>query len=178
MTLFHHMRCAHTHTLPQFWACQEVMNHRIIGAGRDFWRSSGVNTHLKQLKLQGWIQPWTWIRLPMALSSQALNVFKNGCPTASCGPGPIQKMVSFDTCLKQEGLCLGVGRPLPSFSLRLCAHKLPQAICCKHKVWLSLMKDDFLQYLQDHMNCAGNQPANLSPLHRNITWLAATALPN
>lgn len=40
------------------------------------------------------------------------------------------------------------------------------------------MKDDFLQYLQDHMNCAGYQPANLSPLHRNITWLAATSLPN
>lgn len=59
-----------------------------------------------------------------------------------------------------------------------CVQNHLQALCCKHKVWPLLMKDDFLQYLQDHMNCAGYQPANLSPLHRNITWLAATSLPN
>lgn len=89
-----------------------------------------------------------------------------------------QKMVFFATCLKQEGLHLGVSLLLLSFSLRLCVHKHLQAICCKHKVRPSLMKDDFLQYLHDYMNCAGHQPANLSPLHRNITRLAATALLN
>lgn len=59
-----------------------------------------------------------------------------------------------------------------------CAQNHLQALCCKHKVRPLLMKDDFLQYLQDHMNSAGYQPANLSLLHRNITWLAATSLPN
>lgn len=33
------------------------------------------------------------------------------------------------------------------------------------------MKDDFLQYLQDHMNYAEHQPANLCPLHKQPTAL-------
>lgn len=69
---------------------------------------------------------------------------------------PHQKMVFFATCLKQEGLHLGVSLLLLSFSLWLCVHKHLQAICCKYKVRPSLMKDDFLQYLQDYMNCAGD----------------------
>lgn len=84
----------------------------------------------------------------------------------------------FATRLQHEGLHSGLSLSLLSFSLRLCVHKPLCAICCKHEVQLSLMKDDFLKYLQDHMNCAGNQPANLSPSLRNITWLAATTLPN
>lgn len=69
---------AHTQALPQFWACQEFMNHGIIKVGRDFWRSSLTKSHLKQGQLPSPIQLWRWMKLIKASCCQALSVSKDG----------------------------------------------------------------------------------------------------